>query len=521
MKLSLRPVALAAALTLCALPALFSQNLSLNPAFADGGLFAEPGACTGYPGLFPLAGGNWLLVSQAVYNTKTLHRLRPDGSLDPDFGQNGTVELKDLFGLQQIVDLAECANGKLLVLGYTAWGSGSCSDPLDLYLKIFRLNADGSPDLDFAQQGHQEWYFSHPAWLAPFSRLANGHLLTLLYEGSEYLYRCEVLEFDADGLLLPGAVSLKMPRSAKISKVNALSRTADGQYLALLTHGAQTYLGQFNANGTADTPFGDQGLLALPSATRLGKVHAFGPGRIILQVWSADYQQQFLVALHPETGMIDYTFCPAGFFPLEFNTAQNGSCFRQAMLHADDSWTTMQATGGVTEILRLTAGLQPDRSFTPTGRGYLPAGLVLQSFSDRAMAYAGNRNILVAGKFKTATGTGYALASLQSEAPLPPRIDPAPAAAAGVKAPASPEIPENAPRPVRFRLWPNPAGALLHIEGPAPVAGLELYSAAGVWLGNLPDVQELDLSGLAAGSYFLKIYGEGQTAPEVLPFVKR
>jgi hypothetical protein len=60
-------------------------------------------------------------------------------------------------------------------------------------------------------------------------------------------------------------------------------------------------------------------------------------------------------------------------------------------------------------------------------------------------------------------------------------------------------------------LFPNPSdGRFLVKSGSHPIEKMEVYNAVGMKMLTVFEGKEIDLSGLASGIYFVKIYGDGQ-----------
>lgn len=97
--------------------------------------------------------GSWLYVGGYDVPGSTLHvsgdpvyslqRLKPDGTLDTQFGDNGTVHFDPALGLSYYSEVALQADGKLVLVGEGTDGAGT----------ILRLNADGSFDTTFGDGG--------------------------------------------------------------------------------------------------------------------------------------------------------------------------------------------------------------------------------------------------------------------------------------------------------------------------------------------------------------------------------
>lgn len=75
------------------------------------------------------------------------------------------------------------------------------------------------------------------------------------------------------------------------------------------------------------------------------------------------------------------------------------------------------------------------------------------------------------------------------------------------------------PAAVGIRLFPNPARDLLHIELPTDALRLELYNALGILQQQYPAQNQIELSDLPKGMYYLRVYTASGAYP-AQPFVK-
>src|SRR4051794_9959688 len=118
-----------------------SPGTQLDPTFGDSGVVvvtagAEATSVAVQPNGAILVGGS-VVAGASAANAGTsgvVTRLRPDGSLDPSFGENGSVPLPNLSPVIQVVGLAD---GSALALGGL----------------LVRITPDGAGDPGFGQDG--------------------------------------------------------------------------------------------------------------------------------------------------------------------------------------------------------------------------------------------------------------------------------------------------------------------------------------------------------------------------------
>ncbi len=158
-------------------------------------------------------------------------RYLPDGTLDPDFGTGGKQALK-IVGIQETAnDLAILPDGKIVLAGRT--------NPLpDVTFAMARLNADGSPDLTFADSGalildFDQFIFANALAVQPDGKYLIGGT-TLL--GSFLLARVTAegeidSVFTDGGSTLPGWVQTNF--SSPESNIRAMAMQPDGNLVAV------------------------------------------------------------------------------------------------------------------------------------------------------------------------------------------------------------------------------------------------------------------------------------------------
>ncbi|MBC7775640.1 MAG: hypothetical protein H7246_09390 [Phycisphaerae bacterium] len=99
-------------------------------------------------------------------------RLLPDGNLDPAFGVNGVTSPWFGYELEAVSDLAVLADGRILLVGYI---SGSADDAFAL----FRLHADGTPDITFGDNGIKTFSLGFENVLTQVDVLPDGRFIAL------------------------------------------------------------------------------------------------------------------------------------------------------------------------------------------------------------------------------------------------------------------------------------------------------------------------------------------------------
>jgi len=93
-----------------------------------------------YVGGYDVPGSTISVPGDPVYS---LQRLKPDGTVDTRFADNGTLQFNPALGLNYYSDVAVQADGKIIVVGEGTNHAGT----------ILRLNTDGSFDTTFGNNG--------------------------------------------------------------------------------------------------------------------------------------------------------------------------------------------------------------------------------------------------------------------------------------------------------------------------------------------------------------------------------
>ena len=134
------------------LPALAGPGGELDATFGDNGRTITVGAWQGATVAQQPADGKLLIAGATPvdeYTTViTVRRLNADGSRDDGFGQQGVVTIPFMAGGSAATALALQADGRIVVAGWTAPDTGGSSE-----LAVARLHPDGALDASFDGDG--------------------------------------------------------------------------------------------------------------------------------------------------------------------------------------------------------------------------------------------------------------------------------------------------------------------------------------------------------------------------------
>jgi len=243
--------------------ATVTSNGALDPAFGVGGKVSKllPPATA----LALQADGKLLAVGGM-----TLSRYNTDGSADTTFGTSGAVTIVANGGpLDEMVSLAVQADGKILVAGRT-----SLPTSVNDNFAALRFNKDGSPDTAFGSGGLVVTDFNGLSDRASAVLIQPDGKIVVTGNATSGTLSLGDLDFAAvrylaDGTLDPtfgsgGKARLNVVGKSDFGTTAALQ--ADGKILVagrvFSDSGTESDIGvaRFNADGTADTTFGANGV---------------------------------------------------------------------------------------------------------------------------------------------------------------------------------------------------------------------------------------------------------------------
>jgi uncharacterized delta-60 repeat protein len=235
----------------------------LDPTFGAGGVVLNnPGSGQGLTDVVALPSGK-ILAAGHVNGDFAAARYNADGSFDTSFG-NGGLTTVDFKGVNDEANaIAVLPNGKILLAGTTTVSSGQA-----IAFGVVRLNPNGTLDTTFGDKGSKGKVAVSPA-----------------------------------------------PRTS--GSVESMAVLPDGRFvLAGMASGSSIALARFNAGGTLDTSFGNNGTVLTTIAARSGyfapshdvNVAVDGNGRIVVSANTVYPNYDFLVARFNSNGSLDTTF---------------------------------------------------------------------------------------------------------------------------------------------------------------------------------------------------------------------
>jgi uncharacterized delta-60 repeat protein len=252
--------------------------------------YLDPTFGAGGAGLLRQGAGTVLIQPNGqilAFNGNSITRYNTDGTPDTSFGSGGTAQA--LFG---VGGEALLPNGQILISGLVSLGSTTGNHPVGFGLA--RLNSDGSLDTSFGSQGEVTTSFS-PALQSQNASMAglvvqpDGKIVVAGGNGGNVYIKqnltqigaFDLARYNANGSLdttfgNQGTVVTSLSQYFQV-KAEALLLQPNGDLIAIGDTGVFNrpqnawLLARYNPNGSLDASFGSQGIVTtpFPSGTNL------------------------------------------------------------------------------------------------------------------------------------------------------------------------------------------------------------------------------------------------------------
>jgi len=317
---------------------LLSDTGVLDPAFVSGDL--------GNAQIFGVArqpDGAVVAVGRAVVNNNAdsrliVFRLLADGSLDPDFGDNGQYHptIQDFGQSHEATSVVLDDDGRIVVAGMRVGN-----------LIVLRLLPDGTLDDSFGSSG----VFAGPA-VVDYSPDHREGIRTNLLRSANGGYRvtastqagCQVVALGADGMVVTsfgtdGIATVDAPAGSPMY-CNSMAEQGDGKLLVAGAAGSQGFAVRLLADGQPDPGFSGAAIAAgMSEATAIGVA---GNGTVVVAGTSVD---GLSIMRLQASGALDALFGQGGSATVDLQTDNPvAPVVRDLFIQADNA---IVAAGGV------------------------------------------------------------------------------------------------------------------------------------------------------------------------------
>ncbi|MEI6408625.1 MAG: T9SS type A sorting domain-containing protein [Bacteroidota bacterium] len=493
------------AIAIFSLQSTQAQTLSLDPTFGSNGSVEFPAipfwwsSYAYFQSIIPTSDNKIWVVSANTNDSKILTCLNTNGNIDSTFGNNGQLALGTDYDIDKFEGVANCQNGKTLVLGSSIFGTGECIDPIVQHQVIFRISASGDLDSTFGINGKMDWVrINKLLYFSKINELETGGFIVARYNNQDDPFY-DIIEFDDKGAALPDIVQLKINPEWNLKKILSVTKDDSQKYLVVLSNFFGTYLSRFLKDGTLDLSYGNQGLKRFSNEDYYNEVQVFTKSKLIL---SGDFEPNgrlSLIQVNVETGLPDETFGNNGLYVFQFNNAC-ATNHRSVKYSENTGWVGVQWVDGQTEIIQLNPDFTPNLNLGPDGHSILPMQCI--GFSS-AIALNSDKQILFGGTIAIGSVFSHKLVRLE-----------------GLNTTSIGSEPTS--KSDDYLITPNPAGDYITIDCATKVESLAIYTSNGscVLFQTSPDKQ-IDMQNLKAGLYFIKLYGKDGKLLSSKRFVKR
>lgn len=353
-----------------------------------------------------------------------LVRVRPDGTLDDQFGTDGVVSTT-LGANSRPEKIGLLLDGRIVVVGWAHFSSDKEG------ITLTRYNTDGSLDERFADRGiyilpKGLWSYAHALAVQPDGKVIVGGTITIpqarpdrgigVFANKGHFF---LMRIDKAGLLDPdfGENGLVATDVGGDGKITALAIQGDGKIVASGTGNknskSRMIVARYDSNGSLDKHFGSDGLLVheiekgqyeSPSVAELPD------GKLLVgsSVWS---EKHLLLTRLLLNGAIDPTFAVGGSLMVPTGTIQDrtfpvllpdGRVLVSGMVARTPKIGQSQPPYcNSFGVARFLVDGRADTSFGPAGMQVLPLGLC----RDRAakVMTQGNGQVILVGSVQSQT----------------------------------------------------------------------------------------------------------------------
>ncbi|WP_298152715.1 T9SS type A sorting domain-containing protein [Flavobacterium sp.] len=263
---------------------------------------------------------------------RVILRYNSDGTPDPGFGNNGRKSFDSTSLLATIRDIALQGN-KILVRGNPAYPNTNLGI-------LIRLDSDGNEDLSFGDNG-VIYPSDNAGMFKSLTVLENGDIVSGGFVGENAAIR----KYHADGSLFTdfgtngtnSSFNFVPPDWFPVEWADKIIAQPDGKLLAIYMTTQRNGILRLNSDGTVDTSFGTNGAFMLPENLPYSFITDFGlrpDGKIVLAGTNADNSDYAVfVGKLNQDGTNDLTFDNDGY--LDLNPSAYNDYFNSINIQQD------------------------------------------------------------------------------------------------------------------------------------------------------------------------------------------
>ncbi len=439
--------------------------------------------------------------------TLAVARYNIDGTLDNSFGNSGTLLIQVGPARSYARNIALQADGKIVIGAYTY--DGIAAD-----FAVLRLNADGTPDNSFGNNGITIVDNGSHDIVDAMTLLNDGKILLAGNNYSEFL----AARFNTDGSLdtsfgTNGWIATEFDSSD--SQVKDIALQADGKFLL----GGYSYnnstgvnsmaVARYNEDGSIDTTFGTSGKVTINSGNNEDYAVAIAvqsDGKIVMggytYVGDNPLRYDFVAVRLNIDGTFDNNYGNNGI--VISRVLENGQNYAEQMVLQPDNKIILAGYAATVDnynlaMLRFDSDGSVDTTFGTDGK----VNTDISGTADfgKAIALQPDHKVILAGYYYAPSGIGEMVVARYDNIIL------------GTQDYQNHE----------FRLYPNPANDQITIELSDATSNyqLEIFDFLGkkVFAYDIQKVGHIDISALTSGTYLIKINSENKT--NFIRFIKQ
>ncbi len=299
--------------------ARYNTNGTLDTSFGTNGVvMMQPSGSTG-SGLNSIAiqsNGQIVAAGYATINSAAefaLARYNSNGTLDTNFGTNGVVTRQPSGSTSSsIYSIAIQSDGKIVAGGSAQIGNNEFA--------LARFNSNGTLDTNFGTNGVVTVKPSGAtsSQINSITIQSNGQIVAAGQAVINTIYECALVRYNTNGTLdasfgTNGVVTTQ-PSGSSISGLNSITIQSNGQIVAggfAVINGNQFFaVARYNTNGTLDTSFGTDGIVATenPDGGVINSVAIQSDGKIVAGGTTTIGEGEFELARYNSNGSLDNSF---------------------------------------------------------------------------------------------------------------------------------------------------------------------------------------------------------------------